>query len=425
MSVNDSMECSSASHSRWETNNGPQNDVLLDSTLLADVVRMTTAISPIVKVAELNGICSDWHYWCLRAFRYCNDLRLEVPCGNAAALRVQGSLMLSSDQAVQCVEYLLSRIECLKQLYICLRGPSVDILNDVLDALIDSDKVQLESISVSGRRGGLRVERLSKLITKCASTLRVAGKVGILEFEEALRRDAKLDLERLSLNNYDLFDESSGMNRMGAEMAAAFSRITSAPTALRVRHLSLSAVGGFNAAIQPYNDFIKRAKVQSLRVTQQTGGLFDGSGLLPSSPLYDVTSFEVDQFPNRCHVPSEIRVVFPSLKRLLINSSLIPLRDLEHAFAYAAEWLATFAAIELVGVLTAEVKHDYGDAQKADKIRCHIEDLERCGARIRIQSSENFSYPTHFIISNGAGTFRFMICCLCDIWLLADIIDIV
>lgn len=73
----------------------------------------------------------------------------------------------------------------------------------------------------------------------------------------------QLDLERLSLNNYDLFEESAGMSRMGTEMAAAFSRIsaTRSSFSLRVRHLSLSAVGGFNAAIHPYNDFIQTTKV--------------------------------------------------------------------------------------------------------------------------------------------------------------------
>uniref|UniRef100_A0A9J2QAX5 F-box domain-containing protein n=1 Tax=Ascaris lumbricoides TaxID=6252 RepID=A0A9J2QAX5_ASCLU len=496
MSMNDSLACSSAS---WETLADPHNDVLLDSTLLIDVIRTATTLSPIAKIAELNEVCSDWYYWSSRALRQCTDLRLDVPCGNVTALVVQGSLMRSSQQAVQCVEYLLSRIDHLKQLSIYLSGPSIGMLNDVLDVLLNSDKVQLETIRVNGRRGGLRVERIGRLLNKCACTLRIAGKIGISEFEEALRQRPTLDLERLSLNNYDLFEESAGMSRMGTEMAAAFSRIsaTRSSFSLRVRHLSLSAVGGFNAAIHPYNDFIQTTKVQSLRVTQQSGGLFDGLGLLPSSPLngvtsfevdqfpnrchapseirtvfpslkrllvnslllplrdlehafavqslrvtqqsgglFDglgllpssplngVTSFEVDQFPNRCHAPSEIRTVFPSLKRLLVNSLLLPLRDLEHAFAYAAEWLTTFADIELIGVHTAEVKHDYGDPQKADKIRCHLEDLKHCNARILVVSSENFSYPAQFVILNSAGTFRFTIRCLCDIWLLADIVDV-
>ena len=47
-------------------------------------------------------------------------------------------------------------------------------------------KVQLETLLVSGRRGGLRVGRISLLMKKCASTLKVAGKIGISEFEEAL-----------------------------------------------------------------------------------------------------------------------------------------------------------------------------------------------------------------------------------------------
>uniref|UniRef100_A0A915C2L0 F-box domain-containing protein n=1 Tax=Parascaris univalens TaxID=6257 RepID=A0A915C2L0_PARUN len=424
MNMNDNLACSSAS---WETLADPQNDVLLDSTLLIDVVRTATTLSPIAKIAELNEVCSDWYFWSSRVLRQCTDLRLDVPCGNVTALVVQGSFMHSSQQAVQCVEYILSRIDHLKQLSIYLSGPSVGILNDVLDVLLNSDKVQLETIRVNGRRGGLRVERIGRLLNKCACTLRVVGKIGISEFEEALRQGPTLDLERLSLNNYDLFDESAGMSRMGTEMAAAFSRIsaTRSSFSLHVRHLSLSAVGGFNAAIQPYNDFIQTTEVQSLRVTQQSGGLFDGLGLLPSSPLNGVTSFEVDQFPNRCHAPSEIRTVFPSLKRLLVNSLLLPLRDLEHAFAYAAEWLTTFADIELIGVHTAEVKHDYGDPQKADKIRCHVEDLKHCNARILVVSSENFSYPAQFLILNSAGTFRFTIRCLCDIWLLADIVDVV
>ncbi|VDK56855.1 unnamed protein product [Anisakis simplex] len=419
--MNDGLACSSqmSSDSSWindptaaasgrlseQSSTNLQNDTILDATLLVDVVQMATVISPIAKVIELNEVCSDWHYWSSRALRHCDDLRLEVPCGNVQALTVQGSLMRSSHQAVSCVNYLLSRVECLRQLTICFLGPSVEMLNDVLDVLISSDKVQLEKITVSGRRGGLRVERIGRLMSKCASTLRFAGKVGISEFEEALQRDINLNLERLSLNNYDLYDEMNGMSRMNEEMSEAFSRITATqqPNKLRIRHLSLSAV-------------------ESLRITQQTGGLFEGgSTRLPSAPLHNVTSFEVDQFPNRCHTPSEIRVVFPSIKHLLINSSLIPLRDLEHAFAYAAEWLTTFADIDLVGVLTAEVKHDCGDPQKADKIRCHIEDLERYGARIRVQSNENFSYPTHFIISNNAETFRLSVCCLCDLWLLSDI----
>lgn len=41
-------------------------------------------------------------------------------------------------QAVQCVEYLLSRIDHLKQLSIYLSGPSIGMLNDVLDVLLNS-----------------------------------------------------------------------------------------------------------------------------------------------------------------------------------------------------------------------------------------------------------------------------------------------
>lgn len=51
MSMNDSLACSSAS---WETLADPHNDVLLDSTLLIDVIRTATTLSPIAKIAELN-----------------------------------------------------------------------------------------------------------------------------------------------------------------------------------------------------------------------------------------------------------------------------------------------------------------------------------------------------------------------------------
>lgn len=416
--------CSPSSSWSVHSEASPSTNVILDAPVLLDVIRSVAAISPVAKIARLNEVCSGWRYWTKRILWRSNDLLLEIPVGNKEGISVQGSYMETVDQALECVGYILSRIGLLQRLNIRFRGPSIDALNAILDFLLANEKVQLESLLVSGRRGGLRVDRLSLLMAKCASTLKVAGTIGISEFENALVDEKVFHLERLSLTNHDLLNETDGIDGMAGDMRNAFLRICSRHPEIHVRNLSISAVNGFNPAIGPYNQFLRRANVDSLHVSLQSGDLLDAVDVTPSSVLPSVRSFEIERFPNRLHLPTSLRSLFPSLQQVYVSSLQIPLKDLEQAFAYAAEWLTMYADRNLSGVLSTEVHYEY-DPLNWDKIRCHLEDIDRCGGRLRLLTSDGFCRcPTQFIVLNSDCTFQFTIHCTSDVWILADLLDL-
>lgn len=405
------------------TNDINDDEVLLDGPVLLEVIRSVVSLSPVAKIMQLNEVCSGWRFWTERAIRHSDDLRLEIPAGNGIGITVQGSYMETAEKALECVQFLLSQMDCVRRLTIYFRGPSLEALNTILDFLLLNGKVRLESIYVSGRRGGMRINKLSRLIAKCSQTLRFVRKIGISEFEDALLENNSLHLERLSLTNHDLLNESVDLNAMASDMHAAFSRISARQPDIRLRHISISAVSGFNPAVSPYNQFLKIADVSSLRVALQSGNLLSSEDVMPSAILPSVQSLEVDEFPEHLHSPSVIRAIFPCLQTVSVRSLHIPLRDLEHALAYASEWITAFMDINLEGILTSEVPYKY-DPMTCDKIRCHLDDLERCGARLRLNALDSFcSYPTQFIITNAAQTFQFTVHCASDLWLLSDILD--
>ncbi|MFH4977169.1 hypothetical protein AB6A40_003878 [Gnathostoma spinigerum] len=402
----------------------PDADVVLDGPVLRDVIRSVVSFAPIAKVSELNEICSSWRYCTERALQMSDGLCLEVPMGNGKGIIVQGTRLYSIDNISNCMKYIISRMECLRELHINFLGSSLDTLDIVLDFLLDSANVHLKKLCVSARRGGMRLSRLSSLIAKCSSTLKEVGQIGVSELEDALRRCNTLDLDHLSLVTYDLLDERRGFDAIAADMDYAFARMQSGHS-IRVRHFSAFVVSGFNPNSLPYSDFLKSAEVQSLSISKQTGTLFKTSKSHDESivlPL--IESIELEQYPSQLHDPRIIRDLFPALRRFRINSVLLPLRDLEHAVAYASEWLSVMNDVQLEGVQTAEIRCDYNDLLKVDKVRCHMEDLERFGARLRLLDTGNFcSFPALFLITNATNTFRFEFRCAADIWHFRDILN--
>lgn len=401
----------------------PPSSVMLDGPVLLDVIHSVASISPIAKIARLNEICSGWRYWTKRIFSKTTDLIVEVPMGNKEGISIQGSYMKNIEQALECIEYVMSRINLLKKLSIRFRGPSIGALNAILDYLLASQKVQLEVLVISGRRGGLRVDRLSLLMAKCASSLKVAAVIGISELESALAAGKSFCLEQLSLTNHDLLNETSGIDSMTLGMRDAFLRICSRHPEICVRRLSVSVVNGFNPAVGPYNQFLRYANVNSLHISFHSGDLLDPGDITPTCVLPSICSFEIERFQNRLHLPTSLRVLFPSLGQIYVSALQIPIKGLEQAFAYAAEWLTVYADKSLNGVLSTEVHYEY-DPLNWDKIRCYLEDIERCGGRLRLLACDTFSRcSTQFIILNADCTFQFKIRCSSDARILADLLD--
>uniref|UniRef100_A0A0N5AEE2 F-box/LRR-repeat protein n=1 Tax=Syphacia muris TaxID=451379 RepID=A0A0N5AEE2_9BILA len=397
--------------------------ITLDNSVLLDVIGSVTTISPIVKIARFNEVNSMWRYWTKRMLVKTNDLLLEVPMGNKEGIFVQGSYMENVEQALECVKYLMSWIATLKRLSIKFCGPSVNVLNVILDHLIASDKVNLEVLVVSGRRGGLRVDKLSVLMMKCAETLKIASTIGISELEQALSTGKRFSLEQLSLTNHDLLNESEEMSSMAVDMHDAFVRICSHSQNIQVQDLSVSVVNGFNPAIDPYNQFLRYSNVRSLHVFLYSGDLLGPDDVTGASILPSVHSFQTERFQKCFHLPVSLHALFPSLSHLNVNALEIPMKGLEQAFAYAAEWLALYGDKNLIGVLSTEVHYEY-DPLTWEKIRCYIEEIDKCGGKLRLLTSDLFSRRRmQFVILNTDSTFQFKIYCSSDAWILADLLD--
>ncbi|VDD91941.1 unnamed protein product [Enterobius vermicularis] len=395
--------CSSSSSSPVSSENNQRSSVSLDAP----------------------EICSGWRHWTRRYLSKINDLVLEVPMGNTEGITIQGSFMGSNEQALGCVEYIISRIDVLRNLSIKFCGSSVSMLNVVLDYLLQcvSDKVHLETVTISGRRGGLRTDRLSLLMAKCANTLKIAGFIGVSELEGALSSRARFNLEKLSLTNHDLLNEMEGINGLAGEMREAFVRICSGNPEIFVKHLSVLTVNGFNPAVDPYNHFLRHADVCTLNISLHSGDLLDPSDVTPARVLPSVRSFAIESFQNRLRLPVSFRSLFPSLMEIYVNSLEIPLKGLEQAFAYAAEWLSMYTDKKLNGVLSTEVHYEY-DPASSDKIRCHLDDIERCGGKLQLLTTDTFCRcAAQFIVSNADCSFQFKIHCTSDIWVLADLLD--
>jgi hypothetical protein len=183
-------------------------------------------------------------------------------------IKIQGAKMTSLENSLEHLEYLLSHMRCIRTLVLSLETSSSKQMDALIEKFLDANNVRLEHLKVHRRYVGCRMELLPDLIAMNSETLRVISKIGLSEAVEGFNE--KINLERLSLMNFDLVTDSELESQtLDLNTRECIRRL--AGSGSKFQHLSYTTYSGFNLSCKATLFMLKQCHVKSIKLTMQKG----------------------------------------------------------------------------------------------------------------------------------------------------------
>lgn len=231
----------------------------LDVFSWSRIFESVAASVPLKQALEFKTLHSEAYYAVNRAFRKVKKLKIEILNSDAQCIySIQDSLTKNPDTAVEMVRFVLSKARQLTELELYFEDENLKVLNRILDEVVKSEAVALESLRVKRRHAGQSVSRIGDVIRANAMTLREITRVGISEASHGF--SDKIRLERFGCMSFDL-----GFQPTPHQIPLHMIRITE--SGAKFSNFSYTSFSGFDPSDEIVQNMLDSADVQTLKLT--------------------------------------------------------------------------------------------------------------------------------------------------------------
>ncbi|KAF1755351.1 hypothetical protein GCK72_021920 [Caenorhabditis remanei] len=215
---------------------------------------------PLKQALEFQTLHSEAYFAVNRAFRKVKKLKIEILNTDATnqVYFVQNSGTKNSNVAVEMIRFVLSKARKVTQLELYFEDVNLKVLNRMLDEVVKSENVQLETLRVKRRHAGQSVTKIGDVIRANASTLREITRVGISEASHGFTD--KIRLDRFGCMSFDL-----GFQPTPHQVPLHMIRITE--SGAKFDNFSYTSFSGFDPSDEIVQNMLDGAEVKTLKLT--------------------------------------------------------------------------------------------------------------------------------------------------------------
>ncbi|GMT09080.1 hypothetical protein PFISCL1PPCAC_28352 [Pristionchus fissidentatus] len=187
------------------------------------------------------------------------QVQLSPPIPNIA---VQGTRCSSSSDALALVDSLLSSMTAITRISLAMEDIEQTIFASIMEKIIAAENVKLEVLQCT-RRHAVIIPQLIDLIKANASSLRIIGRIGVVEAARSF--SDKMHLDRLSMMTFDMGFDDTNSSDIKDEMRTVMS------SGATFEHLSYTSFAGFDPTEERMQVFLKKCGVKALRLAMAHG----------------------------------------------------------------------------------------------------------------------------------------------------------
>ncbi|CAI2352525.1 unnamed protein product [Caenorhabditis sp. 36 PRJEB53466] len=237
----------------------------LDAFSWSRIFEIVAAGLPLRKALEFKTLHSEAYHAVNRAFRKVTKLKIEVLQKKTSGenkeptmYTVQGSSTPNPETAIEMVRYVLTHAKMIRQLDIYFEDHDLTVFNQLMDVVIQSENVQLESFLVKRRHAGQSVVKIGDVIRANASTLREVSRIGITE--AAYGFNDEINLDRFGCMVFDL-----GYQPLPNQILLNMIRITE--SGAKFKMFSYTSFSGYDPTDEIVQNLLDNAQVEEIKLT--------------------------------------------------------------------------------------------------------------------------------------------------------------
>uniref|UniRef100_A0A1I7V2V6 Uncharacterized protein n=1 Tax=Caenorhabditis tropicalis TaxID=1561998 RepID=A0A1I7V2V6_9PELO len=288
----------------------------LDVFSWSSIFENVAASVPLKQALEFQTLHSEAYYAVNRAFRKVKKLKVHIlSTARNVVYFVQDSATKNPNVAVEMVRFVLSKAKKVTHLDLHFEDVNQKILNKMLDEVIKSENVQLESLNVKRRHAGQSILKIGDVIRANSATLREVTRVGISEAAHGF--DDKINLDRFGCMSFDL-----GFQPTPHQIPLHIIRITE--SGAKFANFSYTSFSGFDPSDEIVQNMLDGAEVQTLKLTmmdapviaQRPGYMIGKIRRVKRVELVEIVA-EPQRVNKLCRVRHIFEKVFPNCHDLL------------------------------------------------------------------------------------------------------------
>ncbi|CAI5449936.1 unnamed protein product [Caenorhabditis angaria] len=236
------------------TKSGP-NRYDLDVDSWTTIFETVASSVPLKKALEFKTLHSVAYRAVTRAFKNVTKLKIEIFKGTCC---IQDSWTKNRQTAVEMARYVMENSKIVRVLEIYFDDPCLDVVNEVLDEIVKSNHIRLESLRVKRRHAGQSLPKIAEIIRANAKTLKEITRIGVSE--AALGFCDELDLEIFGCMSFDL-----GFQPNPQQISLNFCRIME--SGAKFKKFSYTSFDGFDPTNDQIQMLLEKCAVENLKLT--------------------------------------------------------------------------------------------------------------------------------------------------------------
>ncbi|CAP26069.1 Protein CBG05629 [Caenorhabditis briggsae] len=230
----------------------------LDVFSWSRIFENVAASVPLKQALEFKTLHSEAYYAVNRAFRRVKKLKIEILSTDETLYIIQDSCTKNPNVAVEMVRFVLSKARKVSELELYFEDLDLKVLNRILDEVVESENVELESLRVKRRNAGQSVTKIGDVIRANSTTLREITRVGISEASHGF--DDRIRLERFGCMSFDI-----GIQAAPHQVPIHMIRITE--SGAKFSNFSYTSFSGFDPSEPIVQNMLDSAEVTTLKLT--------------------------------------------------------------------------------------------------------------------------------------------------------------
>ncbi|UMM38510.1 hypothetical protein L5515_009900 [Caenorhabditis briggsae] len=230
----------------------------LDVFSWSRIFENVAASVPLKQALEFKTLHSEAYYAVNRAFRRVKKLKIEILSTDETLYIIQDSCTKNPNVAVEMVRFVLSKARKVSELELYFEDLDLKVLNRILNEVVESENVELESLRVKRRNAGQSVTKIGDVIRANSTTLREITRVGISEASHGF--DDRIRLERFGCMSFDI-----GIQAAPHQVPIHMIRITE--SGAKFSNFSYTSFSGFDPSEPIVQNMLDSAEVTTLKLT--------------------------------------------------------------------------------------------------------------------------------------------------------------